>query len=423
MSVGPRNVYAQLWCERSARVTLAVAALARIPTQMLPLTILLAVRARYAFLVAGTASGCFALGMGIGAPIRAHIADRHGVRRVMTLCFIGTTTALLGLLDAIEAQASPLAILCLATAAGALFPPLTVTLRVVWGQLYEDVRLRRAGLSLDTAMIDLAIIAGPPLAAVAVTALGAHATALAIAGALSVAIAAFPRTRRGAAIGAARHWRSTALSVSRLRRLAIVAMGSGLALGAVQIGLVGIALDHYARLLSGWTLGALGVGSLCGSLLFGRRVHQGTNERLVARAAALQGCATVPLIAVAAWPLAVLVLCPIAGLPVGPTFTMLSDAASGVAPAGTELEAQGWIISGYCIGEALGASVASGLRPTLSLLIAVGAALLAGALAWGMAAGIEEPSIGRCEQVAASFGPAPEPTARGLQGDGAWGDG
>lgn len=424
MRTSATNVYARLWRERSARAALVVAMLARIPAQMLPLTILFAARARYTFLVAGTASGCFALGMGVGAPVRARIADRLGARQVMRLCFVGVAAALAGLLGAIEAKANPLAVLCLATVAGAVFPPLTVTLRVVWGRLFEDAELQRAGLSLDTAVMDLAIIAGPPLAAIAATTLGVDGTALAIVCALGIAIAAFPPTRRETTIGETPHWRSTALSVSRLRSLAVVAVASGVALGAVQIGLVGVALDHHARLLAGWTLGALGAGSLCGSLIFGLRVRDGTHERLVAWAAALQACAIVPLIAVAGWPWVVLAVCPIVGLTVGPTFTLVSDAASRVAPVGAALEAQGWIVSGFCMGEALGASAASGLRPTLSLLVAVGAALLAGALAWGVAASTEARSAKRREQTSGQLRPGtPEAIARALQTDSASGDG
>jgi predicted MFS family arabinose efflux permease len=129
-------------------------------------------------------------------------------------------------------------------------------------------------------------------------------------------------------------------------------------------------------------LGAFAVGSFCGSLAFGRHAVGVGSDRWLASFAAVQGATLAPVVAAAPWPWLLLLVAPLAGLAIGPTYTLLSAAAGVAAPLGSEIEAQAWINSGYGTGEALGTALAGGLAPTAGLLLASSFALLAGVLAW-----------------------------------------
>lgn len=82
--------------EPQARRLVAAATTARVPLAMGSLVVLLGVQAHYSYGVAGLAAGAYALGMGVGSPPRARLADRLGSQPVLNGYFVGATAAFLG---------------------------------------------------------------------------------------------------------------------------------------------------------------------------------------------------------------------------------------------------------------------------------------------------------------------------------------
>jgi MFS family permease len=393
MNPSGREVYVRLLRKRSSRRLLVAALVGRMPLATISLWMLLGIDARYSYGVAGAACGACALGMGLGAPPRARLVDRVGGRPVLWTCFAGTMAALTLLVVAVDAHAGPLALVVLALLTGLFFPPLNATIRVAWTAVDVNERLLQAHLSVDTAILDASGIVGPPLAALLMTAFGmaiVGAILLATTAAAVVLLPSHGRPDRSAAVPA--HWLGPVTS-SHIRALVFTSSLTATIIAATEIALVHFALKHDETWASGLLYGLLAFGSIVGSVLYGAFAQLADARSRAARALSALGVGTGCLALATLWPPAVFVAAPLAGLAMGPTYTILTGMAASAAPSDARTETQAWINGGYGAGAALGTTLAAGIsHTTLTIAGAALLTLLLAALTWRSAARPELPA-------------------------------
>ncbi|MGW7410920.1 hypothetical protein [Streptomyces sp. NPDC054863] len=160
---------------------------------------------------------------------------------------------------------------------------------------------------------------------------------------------------------------------------------------AVDVVLPMYAKEHGAAPYTGLYLAALSVGSVLGSLLLGavpgllsRNRSRQVPLLLGAFAVGTGAVASAALLS----PLAVLLLCPLAGLAIGSAFGALRTVGGDLAPPGRVTETMSWLASLDTAGGAVGAAVfaqlaaVDGSRAALGLVPMV--AVLAVMIGWNV---------------------------------------
>jgi len=185
--VSARARYARVLRTPHVLPLLASALVARLPIGIDSLAIVLFLRDRTgSYATAGVVSAAFALGSGAGAPMSGRLIDRFGQRGVLVPLALVHTGGLAALVGLALASAPTALLLPAALLAGATIPPISATLRPLWGpMLHDDPDLLPTAYALDSVMIELVFVFGPLLTAAA-TVLLSPVAALALAAALLV---------------------------------------------------------------------------------------------------------------------------------------------------------------------------------------------------------------------------------------------
>lgn len=336
--------------------------LARLPLGTCSLAILLFVRAQTgSFLVAGLAVGAFALLGAAMAPLQGALIDRLGQVRVLLPCAAGQGLLLIALV-ALGGGAPRALLIALAGAAGALTPPVSACLRVLWPEVTGEARVREAAYALDAMTQEVIWVLGPLLVAatIGLDSPGAAvlmSAAITILGTALFAGASLPRSWRGER---ERHARSSVLCGRRLRALLGSVLAMGAMIGAIEVGLPALAGHLHSHALAGVLLALWSVGSMAGGVLYCTRVWRG---ELAARHAALlaaMAILTAPLLLADSLPWALL-LSLLSGLAIAPTFSCQYSLVGTLAPAGQLAEAFTWQTAALVGGIALGSALAGAL--------------------------------------------------------------
>ncbi|MGH3071168.1 MAG: MFS transporter [Gaiellaceae bacterium] len=369
--------------------------LARLPTGMIGLALLLLVRENGgSYAAAGAVSGGYFVASAVGAPVAGRLVDRRGQFRILfrrALLF----PALLAGVCALALVDAPLALVGVcAAAAGVLTPPVGASLRSLWPRMFADGELRAAAYALEASLQEIIFVVGPLLVAVLtsaaspVLALGVAAAAGGI-GTMLVAVA-----------GPVRAWKpdedrpaASVLGALKSRGVVtIVALSAclGLGFGATEVGFPAFAEAHGGAELGSIPLSLFAAGSLVGGLVAGARVTV-TPLRLlrVATVLLVLGLA-LPLLG---WSLpSMAVLAFFAGLPIAPVVMAAYGLIDAVATRGTAAEAFAWISTavfiGFSIGMALGGSLIDAVGAKSSFGLGA-SAVLAGALVVAAGRGLE----------------------------------
>src|SRR4051794_16764666 len=187
-----RGRYARILRTPHVMPLLVAALVARLPIGIDSIAIVLFLRERTgSYAAAGIVSAAFALGGGAGAPLSGRLIDRFGHRRVLVpLALVHSGGLVLRVGPAFLAGRVAL-LLPGALGGGAAIPPISATMRPLWGPLLDhDAELLPAAYALDSIIIELVFTIGPLLTALA-TAL------LSPAGALGIAVVLVVGGRRG----------------------------------------------------------------------------------------------------------------------------------------------------------------------------------------------------------------------------------
>lgn len=366
---------------------LAAMVLARLPIGINGLALVLFLRAEgRSFAVAGAAAGGLSLGTGLGAPLAARLVDRLGPRALLGLA-LGHGAALLGLVALGASAAATPAVVALAFAAGAAFPPTSSVLRALFPRLLRADLLRGA-FALDSVLTETIFVLGP-LVTAALVALVAPAAALVVsAAAVAAGVVAFlaalpgPAAARGRASRAG--GRLGALRAPGIRTLVLSMLPVGFAFGAMEVALPAYADGEGHPELAGVLLAIWSVASAVGGLVYGARPRRRALAQVHVRVALAVPLGLLPVaLAGSPWTMALLVVP--AGLFIAPLIATRNELAGVVAPPGVETEANTWpltaLVGGIALGAAAGGALADGTGWRAAVLVACGAAALGAVVA------------------------------------------
>jgi MFS family permease len=361
------------------------ALVARLPEAMVPLALLLLVRAEHgSYGAAGAMAGAFAIGAAVGGPVAGRLVDRLGQPPVLVVTALVRSATLAGIVLSAGSSlvvAGVLAVLC-----GAATPPLEPALRALWPELAADEQhALDAAYELDAGAQELIFVAGPLLVAVAVSTWspeGAlHLTsAIGLVGALAFALAPPARAWRPA-----QHAPVSWTAAVRAPQVAVL-LALGLLAGAAT-GMVNVTTTAFAehtlgnRDLAGWLLAAWAVGALAGGLSSAAWRWRGAPEDRLTRLLVLFGFAFLPaLLARSTGSMAAALALSGALLP--PTLACVFVLTGTRALPGTLTETFAWLTSAFLVGSAVGSALAGTLTGGDSAAESVRGFAVAALLAW-----------------------------------------
>lgn len=341
------------------------------------------------FAVAGTGTAAFALASAGLAPVRGWLADRYGAALAIGLAGTVCGLSLLVIIPAHRLGIAGPVVIC--AVAGAVTPPLGALTKARMSVIFHsDDHARQLASSFDTIIDIAALVAGPSLAGLIVSAASADvalaaSAALIAVGSIGTSVTAPVRRHRSPTPESAAPARPPWHLVNRpvMRQTVIAMCGAGAAIGAVEVVVPAFATDQHASGWSGVVLAILFGASSISGLLYGRVRWASTLTR---RYRSLIICLTVSLIPLAFAPnvmvLAILVTLP--GLAFGPTLISAFLLAQQSSAADEQTQANTWITTantaGTALGLAAGGPIAAEVGFTLAWLSSVVLAA-AGALA------------------------------------------
>ncbi|WP_372412602.1 MFS transporter [Streptomyces luteireticuli] len=361
---------------------LAGAVIGHLPVAMAPLAILLAVRADHGSLsLAGTLAAVYGLTAALGQPALGRLLDRRGHTTTLTLSTACSTAAFTAL-ALLHPAGQPAAAAAVTALAGVSTPPLEAALRVLWPHVLRRADARRAALALDGCAQECVFIAGPLLVLVLNncsspgTVLGA--TALTGLAGVALFLSADPARCWTPAPRTAATWLGP-LHAPGPRALAAAFLGTGIALGALNVIALAAAERHHAGYLATLIPAALAVGSLTGGLLYGRRLWPGQPPAQLRSTAAgiLLGLLLVLPDPSPAW---AVLAATVPGLFLAPFLITAFTALDHLAPDGTLGEASAWLIACLGLGQSAGTAL-TGAAAAYGHTAATGIALTGAALA------------------------------------------
>lgn len=365
----------------------AIGMASKLAPSMVGLSLLLLVSQEgYSYATAGLAVSVLAIGQGVTAPLRGRLIDRHAPRPVLLGCFAAYLTATLVLVLVVRGGGSVAAVLALSASMGAGAPPVAVMMRSLWHRSAGTGSLATA-MALDSSMMGAALITGPVLASWLSLSLSPVVPFAVVALLTAVAVGLLanspgPPSRSGRS----GHWLGP-LSSARLRSLLAADVLFVTAVTALDVVLPIYAREYHAARFTGLYLGLLSVGSVLGSLALGAVPHMlSRGPKLSVLLCVFAAGAGALTWATGVSPLAVLLVCPPAGLVIGCTFATLRTLGGDLAPEGRVTETMSWLSSLDMVGGAVGAAVFAyvaadeGSRTALLLVPAV--ALLAAVAGW-----------------------------------------
>jgi MFS family permease len=374
-----------------AAVPVLASAVGRLPIAMLPLATLLYVQqVNGSFAAAGLVSAGTMIGVAVGSVAQGRVMDRLGPSRPLVVVVALFAVAVTALVVAIE-TAQPLPVLVvMATAAGLVRPALEGASRSLWTTLVPPGPVRSAALSYEAISLEVFFILGPAIAAFLVAApwpgLGVVVAAAAMVSGAGAFALSRPARHTARAPAGGRVTLLGAIARPGMRTIALAALGFGLVVGSVEVGVPAVAAASGSPALGGVLLSAWSVTSVLAGVLYGMRPWP---RPLHLRMPALLGGFAVLVAAMAltgpTGSLPVLLVTMLAaGALITPQVTAHSLAVDVTAPGGTATEAFGWVITATTFGIAAGQSSAG------IVVEAFGppAAFLAGGLAGVALAGV-----------------------------------
>lgn len=370
---------------------LGSALLARLPIGACSLAILLLVRHQtHSFGLAGLTVGAFAITSAIAAPVQGRLLDRFGPRLVLAPVAGLQAVALVALVLVIGAGAAEPAIVAAAAVAGALVPPISASVRVLWGQIIPTSEGVESAFALDATAQELIWTAGPLIVAVSV-ALATPAVAVLVTVAILVAGTALFVSSPQLDAWPERHPRRTpggAMASPTLRLLLLAAALFGLGTGTLEVGLPATAVALGSASMAGVLLTVWSVGSMAGGLAYGARSWSSEVDTRLSVLLLAAAILILPLV----WAESLLgaILCALlAGLPLAAMLSCLNVLVGREAPAGTTAEAFTWslagLIAGIAAGTAIGGQLVDGGGADRAFLLGAVATALAGLLSLALA--------------------------------------
>lgn len=324
-----------------------------------PVGIVLVVREHSGSLaLAGAVVGGLSIAAGVSRPVQGRLIDRSGAAGVTVACGVAHPAALIGIVGGCEAHLSGWLLVGLGAVAGLALPPVSTSMRVIWGA-HVAADERTAAYSLVYLVQELAIFTGPLILAglIALASAGLALVTLAVvSGAGTLAFAAFVRVLSGGKMSG-QTARESVLRQAGMGILVSIAVLVGAVVGGLDVAAPTLAAARGAPAASGLLIAALAVGGIIGAAAYGGRRWDVSPPR---RLAVLLALVSAPLwIAVADESLLLVgVLLLIAGLALNPTLTTISLLVDQHVSEPSIAEAFGWLSTGISGGTGAASAIA-----------------------------------------------------------------
>ncbi len=365
--------------------------LARLPIAMVGLALMLYVqRETGSFAAAGLVSASALVGVACGSVAQGRVMDRVGPSiplYVMAGVFAACVTAAV---LAVEAHL-PVGVLApLAFLVGVSEPMTGPASRALWNELLPPGPVRDAAYSYEAISMEVFFILGPGLAGILVAMPWPGTGVVVGAACMVIGSVWFASTRaaRGQRPQAAERPAGSllgALATPGMRTVALAALGFGILIGFVEVGVPAAATDAGHATAGGLLLSVLSVSSVIVGVIYG--VRPWPRPMHLRLPALLFGfAALIALLAVPStlWGLCLALLA--AGSFITPQSTAHSVAIEIAAPQGTATEAFGWVVTSVTLGSAIGQSASGQLAelsgPPASFATASAVGLVLAAVLW-----------------------------------------
>jgi MFS family permease len=352
--------YRALFADAELRRIVLSSILPRLPIGMNALGLTLLVQSQtQSFARAGMVSAAYMCALAIQAPIIGRFVDNHGPRRVMMPLAIAHALALVLLVLAVTQMAPLPWVLAAAFLAGAVFPPVSMTIRAMYRKSTMNDAQKQTAFAIESVIMECSFILGP-LAVSVTMLLGSPAMAV-IASALMIALGTWQFSRSGALArwgeverGAhiVRHWLGP-LRVAAVRRALLLSF-----FFAIGIALNEMALPAFANFVGaparvGWFYAAMSIPSAIMGVAYGSRQFSWPLNRQI-MAAGLWLAAGSALMSLCAQTWTFMLACAFTGLAFGPMITALSLQLGKLSPSEYSTEAFTWSMTLFMIGLGIG---------------------------------------------------------------------
>ncbi|MEA2365707.1 MAG: hypothetical protein QOE69_883 [Thermoleophilaceae bacterium] len=332
----------------------------RLPFAVVGLSIILLMRREgYGYGEVGAVLAAEGTAIALTAGFVGRLADRAGRDRVILACGGVTVLALIAETVAILGGAAVPLLIVLAAVYGAAIPPISASMRSLWGRLVQGDRVETA-YAFDAIQLEVVFIIGPLIAAGLATAF-TPAVALFLCATLYAAAAAGFAT--APAVRAARpepdveRTRAGALSSPGVRTIVIAATVAAISFGVIEVSLPAFAEHEGSRAAAGPLMAAWSIGAVIGGLWYGSRTWRAPAGRRLVVLLGFLALATAPI--ALAWSLAAMAaLLVLTGLGVAPMATTQYALMERLAPPGTSTEAYSWLIAATAVGVSAGSLLA-----------------------------------------------------------------
>jgi MFS family permease len=350
----------------------------RLPFAIVGLSIVLLMRREgYGYGEIGAVLAGESVAIALTAAFIGRLADRTGRTRVI-LVSGGLTTLLLAAETAAILANGPVALLvALAALQGGTIPPISASMRSLWGRLVPEERVESA-YAFDAVQLELVFVIGPLIAAGLAATLTPAVGLFLCVGLYLLAATGFataPTVRAALPEADAPRTRAGALGSPGIRTLAAVALLTAISFGAIEVALPAFTEHEGSRAAAGPLLTMWAVGSVLGGLWYGSRGWRAPLQRRLLVLLGALAVGTAPL--AFAGSIAVMAALLLTGLALAPVATTEYALVERLAPAGTATEAYSWQIVATAVGFGAGSALAGVLVEHASVPWALGSAALA----------------------------------------------
>ena len=378
--------YRRTLSEAGFRRSLLPSVLARLPLGMASLSLLLAIQAQTGDnTLAGLVSGLYVLGLGIVAPVVGRGIDRFGPAPLLRLTGV-LYPAVMALLAWAVATAQPVwSWMLLAMLGGMTLPQITAQMRSAIPKLLPGRAEQQVAFTIDTLVIEVVFMLGPPLAGMFL-AFG-HPLAATLAAGACGGLGAFWFLRSPAVAAWALHpGRATersalgALREPGLRAILFSCLFFALCFGLFEAGIATYCKQLGAPEHTGWVLGLTSIASASGVLLYGSREWPGwlgLHYRLGMLATGL----LLLLCGLAGDLMSLYLLAALASTPMATVLAAQNMLVVKVAPAGRVAECYTWVGTALLFGVSAGLAIGGAISGTDSAPLAIAAAGICALLA------------------------------------------
>lgn len=372
----------------------AIGLLARLPTAMMVLSIILFVSSQTdSFAVAGAMTAAFQISASSVTIVSSRVADRLGQDRVLPALCLANAAFTIAFVISMQRDLPFLVSGMLAALAGAFMPSIGSMIRARWAHLTEGDRLRTA-FAMESTFDEIDWAIGPLLTAALAAAVDPAAPLIAAA-ALTVIFGLALASLRGtqpAPAPAGPHRSRDPLLRNGLPIVVITLGGIGVMFGAYEVAVPAFASSQGAPNASGLVLAAWAIGSMIGGLWFGTRHWNSTLPRQAQLAIGFMALAIIP--GLLGYSIAVSIAAAfVAGVAIAPSLITQFSLAERLVNPDRITEGITWAMSGITLGFAAGSALAgalidsSGVRAGFA--VAVGGAAFAFLLSWAFRGRLE----------------------------------